>query len=86
MFLHIGYSRIVFKKDLIGIFHMNLRSNPINKQFLESSSKENLYRNSKLDECRSFIVTENDLFFSPVVPATLARRNETPGKRKSRVQ
>ncbi len=83
MFLHIGYSRIVYKKDLIGIFHMNLKDNPINKQFLESSSKGNFYLSSKLEECKSFIVTEDGLFFSSVVPATLARRNEAPGKRES---
>lgn len=83
MFLHIGYSRIVLKKDLIGIFHINLKNNPINKQFLESSSKGNFYRNNKLEECKSFIVTDGDLLFSPVVPATLVRRSEEPAKGKS---
>lgn len=76
MFLHIGYSRIVFKENIIGVFHMNLKDNPINKQFLESANKRNFFRNCNLDDYKSFIVTDTDLFFSPVVPATLARRNK----------
>ncbi len=76
MFLHIGYSRIVFKENIIGVFHMNLKDNPINKQFLESANKRNFFRNCNLDDYKSFIVTDTDLFFSPVVPATLTRRNK----------
>ncbi len=74
MFLHIGNSRIVFTKDLIGIFDMKLKDNPINKQFLESANERDFYRNSNLKVNKSFIVTSRDVFFSPVVPATLARR------------
>lgn len=85
MFLHIGYSRIVFKKDLIGIFHMNLKDNPINKEFLESANDSNFYRNSNLEGYKSFILTGSDLFFSPVVPATLARRDKSPGAKKGQV-
>jgi hypothetical protein len=77
MFLHIGNARIVFKRDVIGIFHMNLRDNLINKQFLESASARDFNRNSDLKRYKSFIVTGSDVLVSPVVPATLARRNIT---------
>lgn len=74
MFIHIGNAQIVFERELIGIFHMNLRDNPVNKQFLESANAENFYRNKDLKRYKSFIVTDGDLIFSPIVPTTLARR------------
>lgn len=74
MFIHIGNARIVFKSELIGIFNMNLRDNPVNKQFLESGNEKNFYRNKDLKRYKSFIVTDGDLLFSSIVPTTLARR------------
>lgn len=74
MFIHIGKGRVVFKSELIGIFNMNLRDNPVNKQFLESNSGKEFYRNSDMKRCKSFIITDNALLFSPIVPTTLARR------------
>ena len=75
MFLHIGYSRIVYEKEIIGIFDMALGEKPTNKQFLESANECNFYLNSNLKGFKSFIVTDKGLFFSPVIPETLARRN-----------
>jgi len=77
MYIHIGNARIVFKRELIGIFHMNLRDNPVNKQFLESANAENFYRNKELERYKiSFIVTDSELLLSPIVPTTLARRQK----------
>ena len=70
----IGNSRIVFNKELIGIFDIKLMDNPINKQFLESANIKDFYRNIKLDNNKSFIVTKGEVLLSPVVPSTLARR------------
>ena len=78
MFLHIGNSRIVFKESLIGIFHMKLKEDPINKQFIESANKGNFGRNVDFKNYKSFIITDHALLFSPVVPETLARRNRAP--------
>lgn len=74
MFIHIGKGRVVFKSELIGIFNMNLRDNPVNKQFLESGSDKKFYRSSDLERHKSFIVTDDALLFSSIVPTTLARR------------
>lgn len=74
MFIHIGNARIVFKKELIGIFNLNLRENPVNRQFLESANAEKFHKNRDLERYKSFIVTGGDLLFSPIVPTTLSRR------------
>ncbi|NLA11391.1 MAG: DUF370 domain-containing protein [Firmicutes bacterium] len=76
MYIHIGNTQIVFKKELIGIFKMNLRENPVNKQFLESANGEDFTRNTELKRYKSFILTDGDLLFSPIVPTTLARREK----------
>ncbi|HPU00546.1 MAG: DUF370 domain-containing protein [Firmicutes bacterium] len=74
MFLHIGNSRIVFYKDIIGIFDLKLMNNPINKQFLESARIKDFYRHLKQKKHKSFIVTSSEVLLSPLVPSTLARR------------
>ncbi len=76
MYIHIGNTQIVFKKELIGIFKMNLRENPVNKQFLESANGKDFTRNTELKRYKSFILTDGDLLFSPIVPTTLARREK----------
>lgn len=76
MFIHIGKGQIVFKNELVGIFKMNLRDNPINKEFLESGNAKSFYRNSDLKRYKSFVVTDSALLFSPIIPTTLARREK----------
>ena len=84
MFLHIGNSRIVFNRELIGIFNLKLMDNPVNKQFLESARIKDFYSEIKLKNYKSFIVTSNEVFLSPVVPSTLARR-KSASRRKGRL-
>ena len=74
MFLYIGDSRIVFFRDLIGIFDLNLRKNPVNKQFLESAPDTMFTEAGVFEENKSFIVTTDKVYLSPIAPATLARR------------
>lgn len=74
MFLHIGGSRIVFHRDIIGIFNLNLRENPINRQFLESFRETRFLEASEYEKYKSFIVTDQNVKFSPISPMTLARR------------
>ena len=74
MFLHIGGSRIVFNRDIIGIFNLDLRDNPVNKQFLDAAQKIRFLGASEYGKYKSFIVTTGGVHLSPIAPATLARR------------
>ena len=73
MYLHIGNSRVISMHDVIGIFHIDLKKNQINTQFLESFPGEYI---SKKDEetCNSFIITREKVFYSPISPLTLQKR------------
>ncbi|MEW5783627.1 MAG: extracellular matrix regulator RemB [Bacillota bacterium] len=74
MFLHIGGSRIIFHKDIIGIFNLNLRKNPVNKQFLETAPDTGFLEASEFEKNKTFIVTSDQVYLSPIAPITLARR------------
>ncbi|NLZ28701.1 MAG: DUF370 domain-containing protein [Firmicutes bacterium] len=77
MFLHIGESRIVFSKDIVGIFSLDIRDKEVNRQFLEFSPKDKDYKGESTGgENKSFIVTPNKVFFSPISSYALARRKK----------
>lgn len=80
MFLHIGGSKIVFYKDIIGIFDLSLRQEKINKQFLEATPSTRFLNVRDFENSKSFIVTGEDAFLSPVSPLTLGRRNSAVEK------
>jgi hypothetical protein len=74
MFLHIGGSKIVYYRDILGIFNLNLRKYPTNKQFLEASPETRFFKASDFESYKSFIVTADTIYLSPIAPVTLARR------------
>lgn len=80
MFLHIGGSVIVFHRDIIGIFNLNLRENQTNKQFLESAPSTRFMKASEFKKYKAFIVTDQTVHLSPIAPVTLARR-KCPGRK-----
>ena len=76
MFLHIGGSKIIFSKDIIGIFDLKLRQSATNKQFLETASSTQFLEGAAFMDHKSFIVVGNDVLISPIAPLTLSRRRE----------
>ncbi len=79
MFLHIGNSKIVFNDDLIGIFNLDPMADQVNSQLLQSASFDALYDHTKNDQPKSFIVTDNNVYMSPISPLTLFRRHNSSG-------
>lgn len=77
MFLHLGGSKIVLTKDIIGIFDLKLRQNATNKQFLETAPATRFLDATQFMENKSFIVTAKDVSISPIAPLTLSRRRES---------
>lgn len=80
MFLHIGESRIVFKNELIGIFNIKIKDKEDNRQFLEFASNEDDYKKIDSEESKSFVVTTNGVYFSPISSNTLAKREKKMSK------
>ncbi len=72
MYLHIGESRIVFLEDIIGIFKLNIKDKEENTQFFALSRGSNEEGNA--EQNKSFIVTKDNIYFSPISSQTLAKR------------
>lgn len=77
MFLHIGGSQIVFNRELIGIFNLDLKDKSVNKQFLDSAANSASKTSSGSDRPKSFVVTDRRVYTSPISPLTLSRRRNS---------
>ena len=77
MYLHIGNARIVFDKEVIGIFDSALLDLDSNKILTERKKEDFAACNSSGHRGKSFIVTDGRIFYSPISPITLARRGNS---------
>jgi hypothetical protein len=69
MHLHIGGTKIIPGREIIGIFNMKIQDKACNREFLQYTQTENVG-----DEKASFVVTDEKVYFSPIAPATLLKR------------
>lgn len=74
MYLHIGDARIVFSRELIGIFKYDQNDSTTNREFLDSLPEGGIKVIAKSERPKSFIVTDKRVFISPISPLTLGRR------------
>lgn len=77
MYLHIGNARIVFDKDIIGIFDSALLDLESNKLLNERKKEDFAACSSSGSRGKSFIITDGRIFYSPISPITLARRGNS---------
>lgn len=71
MFLHIGGSRVVAGKDIIGIFDIRIKEKQCNREFLQTAKSREDHGD---EEIKSFIVTRDVVSYSPIAPVTLKKR------------
>ncbi len=74
MFIHIGGSQIVFCSDLVGIFNYNLSENDINRNLIDNHLTGTGPIRTNADRPKSFVVTNRQVYTSPISPLTLSRR------------
>lgn len=75
MYLHIGEDTLVRDKDIIGIFDMdNSTVNKATRDYLKKAEKDKkvIYVNYDLPKC--FVVTDKNVFVSPINTGTLNKR------------
>ncbi|NMA92799.1 MAG: DUF370 domain-containing protein [Firmicutes bacterium] len=76
MFIHIGGSRVVYTKDIVGIFHLLPEERGINREFIESSAVA-FFDQEELARNKSFIVTTDRVILSTISPLTLGERSKS---------
>lgn len=75
MFLHIGEDTIITDKNIIGIFDMDTSTvNKATRDYLNKAQKENRIEYVNYDLPKSFIVTDDVIYVSPINTSTLNKR------------
>lgn len=75
MYLHLGEDTVVNSKNIIGIFDMDTSTvNKATRDFLEKAEKNDkiIYVNYELP--KSFIVSDDKIYVSPLNTSTLLKR------------
>lgn len=77
MFLHLGEDTIVKDKEIIGIFDLDTSTvNKATRDYLAIAEKNDSVEYVNYDLPKSFIVTDNKIFVSPINTGTLLRRSK----------
>ena len=75
MYLHGGGTKNIRKKSIIGIFDMDSATvSGITKKYLSEKEKSGEVETITYDLPKSFIVTDDKIYFSALAPNTLAQR------------
>ena len=77
MFLHLGGDVVVLKKDVIAILDVRTAQAAVTKEFIEIAGDEGFIKNIyEKDREKSFVVTNRDIYMSPISCSTLKKRSE----------
>ncbi|MDD4767489.1 MAG: DUF370 domain-containing protein [Desulfotomaculaceae bacterium] len=77
MFLHLGRDVVVLKKDIIAILDVRTAQADATKEFIEIAGDEGFIKNIyKKDKEKSFVVTNNNIYVSPISCSTLKKRSQ----------
>lgn len=75
MFLHLGGNVVIPKKDIIAIIDMRTKATPSTKEFLEIADDEGFIEYISDDgKEKSFIITNKEIYISPISCTTLKKR------------
>lgn len=80
MYLHIGGSQVVFDYELVGIFDIKLADRKEKAATDILNFQGTSLRRDNKDKPKSFVLTDNKLYLSPIAPLTLARRFKSRSK------
>ncbi|MDW7673079.1 MAG: DUF370 domain-containing protein [Bacillota bacterium] len=77
MFLHIGGDVVVLKKDIITIIDSETGlSCEATKEFLNTAKEEGFLRSiDENEKVKSYVVTDREIYLSPIAAFTLLKRS-----------
>ena len=77
MFIHLGENSVITDKEIIGIFDMDTSTvNKATRDFLSLAEKSGRVEYVNFDLPKSFILTEDKVYISPINTATLYKRSK----------
>lgn len=80
MYLHLGENTVINGNEIIGIFDMDTSTvNKATRDYLSNAEKNKRIEYVNYDLPKSFIVTDEKIYVSPINTATLNRRVKLSG-------
>lgn len=75
MFLHLGRDVVVLKKDVIAILNIRVGQASVTKEFIKKAGGKGFIKNIyEKGREKSFVVTNRDIYMSPISCSTLKKR------------
>ena len=75
MFIHIGGDTVVSMKDVISIIdYQSVKNSKITRKFIEDERKEKRLFDYQAEEIKSYIITKDAIYCSPISSLTLKKR------------
>lgn len=75
MFIHIGGDTVVSTKDVISILdHQTVKTSKVTKRFIDEERKKKRVIDEASEEVKSFVITKDAIYCSPISSLTLKRR------------
>lgn len=76
MFLHIGGNTVVRTKDIIALLEKDIEG--VNQEFLKNNDIDHKLVEISKEETKTYVVTKEKIYCSPISSFTLKRRSENP--------
>ncbi|HHW36655.1 MAG TPA: DUF370 domain-containing protein [Bacillales bacterium] len=77
MFLHLGEDIVLQTKEIVAIIDSNLvEGSEILMEFIDVNDKNNNIIHISDGTVKSIVITENNVYFSPLTAVTLKRRSQ----------
>ncbi|NLW45986.1 MAG: DUF370 domain-containing protein [Firmicutes bacterium] len=75
MFIHLGGDKLINSKSLVAILNADsvLGANS-SKEFLKTAQEEGFIANLDQEEYKSIVITDKDIYLSPISSLTLRKR------------
>lgn len=75
MYIHLGGEKVILSSELVAIFDISIeQSSKISKQFISHAlEQKNVVRIGE-EEAKSIVVTQTEIYYSPISSATLKKR------------
>lgn len=75
MYIHIGGAHAVYMGDIIGIMDIeNTSTSRVTREFLRKKEEEGKIITTSYDLPKSFVITEKNVYITPVTVQTLEKR------------
>ncbi|WP_059050455.1 extracellular matrix regulator RemB [Paenibacillus senegalimassiliensis] len=75
MYIHLGGEKVILSSELVAIFDITIeKSSKISKQFIQHALKEKNVVRIGEEEAKSIVVTQDEIYYSPISSATLKKK------------